>query len=194
MVKTESVIPMAGSYTLAGWLAIASAIMIVPQVILAILIEFLVGRNPFWTMTVAVMNVVGLVIGIYVLYMFRQLLNERFSFHGVDTIVTILILANVASSLIGLIGLMPRLHLAAGVTMAVLFVPFGILSIVFGVKLLNLKDSVFGLLKPYAYVTIASGVCAATVLLSPFGLLLGVTALVIQGIIFLKASDDTEYL
>lgn len=194
MVKTESVIPTAGSYALAGWLAIASSILLVPQVILAILIEVFVGRNPVWTMTVAVMNIVGLIIGIYVLYMFRQLLNERYSFHEVDTLVAILILVNIVSSLVGLLGLLPGLQVAAGVAMAVIFVPYGILNIVFGVKLLNLKDNVFGLMKPFAYVTIAAGVCAATVLLSPFGLLLAVTGLVLQGIIFLKANDDTEYL
>lgn len=194
MVKAESVIPITSGYVLAGWLAIASAILLVPQVILALIIEYLFGRHPVWTMTVAVMNIVGLVIGVYVLYMFRRLLNERCSFHDVDTLITILILVNVASSLLGLVGLLPNFQTAAGVAVAVLFVPFGILEIVFGVKLLQVKDNLFGLLKPFAYFTIAGGVCAATILLSPIGLLLAVTALVIQGIIFLRAGDDTEFL
>jgi hypothetical protein len=64
----------------------------------------------------------------------------------------------------------------------------GILSIVFAVKLLRLQDDLFGLLKPYAYATMASAVCLATVILAPVGMLVDAAATVMLGVIFLRAA------
>ncbi len=70
----------------------------------------------------------------------------------------------------------------------------GIINIVFGIRLLQLKDDLFGQLKPFAYATIGSGVGIVSILLMPFGLLAAVTAYIIQGIIFLRAAEDVEFV
>ena len=75
-----------------------------------------------------------------------------------------------------------------------LFVPFSIITVVFGVVLLKLKNDLFGLLNPYAFTTIASGVCGATVILAPIGLLAAIAALVMLGMIFLRAKREAEIL
>jgi hypothetical protein len=185
-------------YTLAGWLAIISAILLVPEIALAALSELAaLGIN----LIVIPIHLANLIIGIYILYMFRRLLNQRFDFHATDTLITILIIVNIVFSVVGLIGLLVNTfglssdteHILSIITL-ILFIPFCILTIVFGVRLLKLKDDLFGLLKPYAYTTIGSGVCGATIILAPIGLFVAAAALVILGMIFLRAMREAEIL
>jgi hypothetical protein len=185
-------------YTWAGWLAITSAVLLVPEIVLAAALGFISsGLN----ILVAPIHIANLAIGIYILYMFRRLLNRQFDFHATDTLITVLIVVNVVFFVIGLIDLLVStmgLELVAErdlswITM-ILFVPFALLTIVFGVMLLKLRDDLFGLLKPYAYTTIASGVCGATIILAPIGLLAAVVALVILGMIFLRAKREADIL
>ena len=61
-------------------------------------------------------------------------------------------------------------------------------------KLLKLKDDLFGLLKPYAYTTLAAAICGATIILMPIGLIIQLAALVIQGMIFLRAKEQVEFV
>ena len=89
-------------YDLAGWLAIVSAILLIPEIVLAVLVGFI---SPDLSVFVAPIHVANLCIGVYILYKFRTLLNRHFSFHRVDTLITVLIVINVLSFLIGLAAL-----------------------------------------------------------------------------------------
>jgi hypothetical protein len=185
-------------YSLAGWLAIVSAVLLVPEIGLAVFLGFI---SSGLDILVAPIHIVNLAIGIYILYVFRRLLNQQFHFRATDVLITVLILVNVVFFFVGLLELAVNTiglallseHELSLVTM-VLFVPFSLLTIVFGVVLLKLKDDLFGLLKPYAYTTIASGVCGATIILAPIGLLAAVAALVMLGMIFLRAKREAEFL
>jgi hypothetical protein len=68
---------------------------------------------------------------------------------------------------------------------------FGILSIMFGTRLLRLSGDLYGLLKPFCYVTIGSGICLVTVFLLPVAILTGAVADVILGVIFFRAAEQT---
>ena len=74
------------------------------------------------------------------------------------------------------------------------FLFFGIANILLGLRLLKLNDDLFGMLKPLAYMSIVCGVCLASVLLSPFGMLAAVAKFIIQGIIFLRSSEEAEFV
>ena len=76
----------------------------------------------------------------------------------------------------------------------VLFVPYNIIVIVFGIKLMKFEDDLFGLLKPLVFVTIASGVLRATIILAPLGLLAHIASLIILGMVFLRAKGELEFL
>mgnify|MGYP006870737291 CR=1 FL=1 len=65
-------------------------------------------------------------------------------------------------------------------------VPLGILSVIFGIKLLEMQDNLNGLLKPYAILNIVAGVCFATFILAPLGLLIGAAGDVVMGLILLR--------
>jgi len=185
-------------YALAGWLAIVSAVMLMPEIALAVLSE---SEFPALYVFVIPIHIANLVIGIYILYMFRRLLNRQFAFHATDFLITVLIIVNVVFFVIGLIefsvnliGLDWKEKLSLSLITIMLFVPFGLLTVVFGVMLLKMKDDLFGLLRPYAYTTIGSGVCGATVVLAPIGLFAAVVALIMTGMIFLRAKKEAEIL
>jgi hypothetical protein len=183
-------------YTLAGWLAIVSAVLFVSEVALAVFLKFL-GLELFITPV----HVANLFIGIYLLLKFRSLLNHQFGFYAADILITIMIVVNIVFFIIGMVEFSAStlgLELEAQQTLPlitmVLFVPFSLLTILFGAVLLKMKDDLFGLLKPYAFTTIGSGVCGATIILAPLGLLAAVIALVIMGMIFLRARREAEFL
>jgi len=186
-------------YTLAGWLAIAQAVLIFPEIGVAVLAEYLLGSSPVIKMALAPIHVVSMVVGIYVLYMFRDLLGKRFEFHRTDNLLLILIGANVVFIILGVLGLVLGLLFGAieglfDVLSLVLFVPYNIIVIAFGIRLLKLEDDLFGLLKPLVFMTIASGVLGATIILAPLGLLAHIASLVIVGMVFLRAKGELEFL
>jgi hypothetical protein len=186
-------------YALAGWLAIAQSVLLVPEIGVAVLADTLLGTSPFVRIALAPIHVVSMIVGIYVLYMFRDLLGRRFGFHRTDSLLLVLIGANVVFIVLGVIGLVLGLLFGAieglfDLLSLVLFVPYNILVIALGIRLLSLEDDLFGLLKPFVFMTITSGVLAATVLLAPLGLLAHVAALIILGMVFLRAKGELEFL
>ena len=184
----------ADKYALAGWLAIASAIVVVPEIVAALILERLSHAYPGAKILVAALHVIGLLISVYVLYMFRSLLNERCNFHKADGLIAVLIGASLLFTLIGLMGIIPDWEDVISVVVLVLFVPFSVITAVFGYKLLKLGDDLFGLARPFAYTTMASGILGATVILMPIGLLAQLAALVIMGMIFLRAKEQAEFV
>jgi hypothetical protein len=71
------------------------------------------------------------------------------------------------------------------------YIFFGILSILFAKRLLRLPYSLYGLLKPYCYVTLISGACFITVILIPVGIVTGAVTDFILGIIFFRAAEQS---
>jgi hypothetical protein len=70
------------------------------------------------------------------------------------------------------------------------FIFFGILSIMFAKRLLRLSGNLYGLLKPFCYITIVSGICFITVFLAPVGIIAGAVTDVILGVIFFRAAEQ----
>jgi hypothetical protein len=177
-------------YQLAGWLSLVSAA---------------VSMIPFFAMMIstpdeevvmdkgfsAALTLVSLGLMVYVLVSFRRLLHQRFQFHDLDGLITLLLWGNGLLSALSLVseGLGPVEWAAEGLMIASL-VFSAVLSIAFGSRLLRLKDHFFGLLRPYAYSTVAMGVCFATMALAPLGILLGSVADVILGTVFFRAAEE----
>ena len=191
-------------YAIVGWLAIASAVMMLPTIFLGILLDVL--RKPPVLLLLGpylLFSIASTAFSLYALYRLRGLLNDRFQFHEVDGLIVAIIFCVIALTSVAMSGKLGAvLAKAAGVREAALL-PFAliflgllvlcgvatsILSTVFAVKLLRLQDDLFGLLKPYAYATMAAAVCFATVILAPVGLFIDAAATVMLGIIFLRAA------
>jgi hypothetical protein len=200
MVVAEGITTEGGNrYALAGWLAIAQAVLLFPEIGVAVVADYLLGTSPFIKVAVAPIHIASMLVGIYVLYMFRDLLGRRFEFHRTDNVLVTLIGANVVFIVLGILGLVLGLLAGAAedlfdVLTLVLFVPYNIIVVVFGIMLLKLEDDLFGLLKPLVFMTITSGVLGATIILSPLGLLAHIASLIILGMVFLRAKGEIEFL
>jgi hypothetical protein len=73
-----------------------------------------------------------------------------------------------------------------------LIIPLGVISIQMGLSLLKLKDSLHGLRNVYSYILIFMGVSLVSIILIIPGLLLGIAADVILGIILLRAASEVR--
>jgi hypothetical protein len=143
----------------------------------------------------AIVNVAHMAMYVYAFARLRHLLNERFGFHAVDTLIIAIIAVNV--TLVS-VSIAYRVAYVAGVlseslvpvalgTIVLLALPLAIMGIIFAVKLLSLQDDLHGLLKPYAYTCIAAGICFATIILAPLGMIVAAVSTAILGTIFLRA-------
>ncbi|MGQ9646730.1 MAG: hypothetical protein ACUVWO_09350 [Thermodesulfobacteriota bacterium] len=175
---------------LAGWCSITNALMAIPSLAMSWFLEAVKGIGP--RLSQAILTLVGLGLFLFVIYAFRRLLNDRFKFHDADTYISLMIWGNIVLAILSLLSLgtgqlepfMDFLTVAA-------LIGFGILSIMFGTRLLRLSGDLYGLLKPFCYVTIGGGICLVTVFLFPVAVLAGAVADVILGVIFFRAAEQT---
>ena len=174
---------------LAGWLSITNAIFAIPCIAMSWFLETIGGAGA--KLSQAILTLVSLGLFVYVISSLRKLLNSRFQFHDIDTYISLLIWGNVALTMLSVLSLgSRRLEMAINILTILAFVYFGILSIMFATRLLRLPGGLYGLLKPFCYITVISGICFITVILSPVGIVVGAVGDVILGIIFFRAAEQ----
>lgn len=175
---------------LAGWCSITNALIAIPSLAMSWFLETVKGIGP--RLSQAVLTVVGLGLFLYVIHALRRLLNDRFKFHDVDAYISMMIWGNIVLAILSLLSLgTGQLESFMDLLTVAALIGFGILSIMFGTRLLRLSGDLYGLLKPFCYVTIGSGICLVTVFLLPVAILAGAVADVILGVIFFRAAEQT---
>ena len=175
---------------LAGWLSITNAIFAIPSIIMSWFLDTGEGMGP--KLSQAILTLVSLGLFLYVIIFLRKLLNYRFQFHEVDIYISLLIWGNVILEIFSLLSLGSRgFEWLMNILSIVSFIVFGILAIMFATRLLRLSGNLYGLLKPFCYITIVSGICFITVFLSPVGIIAGAVADVILGVIFFRAAEQS---
>lgn len=182
-------------YILAGWLSILNAIILIPRVGFDFFMEVISPSGGTGIVQLITgFQVAGELVGIYVLFMFRRLLNERHSFHRADLMIKILIIIYAASAIVGAAGLflIPLLDIMF-VRVALYFLS-SLVSIVYAIKMLKMDSGLSGLLKPYVYSTIAGGVCGVTLVLGEYGRPIFMVSLILLGMILIRAESEPEYL
>jgi hypothetical protein len=174
---------------LAGWLSITNAIFTIPSIVMSMFLEKTGGEGARISQAILICVSLGLLF--YVLSSFKKLLNDRFQFRKVDAYISLLIWGNIVLGVLDLLSLgIRRLEFLVSILPIISFIILGIISILFGIKLLRLPDNLYGLLKPFSYLAIVSGVCFVTVILAPLGVIAGVVEDVILGIIFFRAAEQ----
>lgn len=182
-------------FSTAGWLAIAGAILILPVLPGAIIVDVMhqkgVLNAPFAGLFLTLSVAQSLMV-IYAFYRFKAYLNELHEFHGTDLLITVIIIGAVVMTTIGVIA---RLTTWAGASdsaqlifvavLVIVGIPLGVLSVIFGIKLLELKDGGEALIKPYAYINIVAGALFATFFLAPIGLLVSAVGDLLMGFMML---------
>jgi hypothetical protein len=185
----QSSIITKGQLTLAGWLSITNAAVTIPIVILSVFMAVKGGSGA--KITQVVLTLISLGLFVYVFSSLKRLLNFLFQFHDVDTYILLLIWGNVGFSILGALSLgSGKLETVVSVLSVVAFIAFGILFMIFAIRILRLSDNLFGLLKPFSYISIGTGICFATLVLFPLGLIGSIASDVILGIIFFKEAEN----
>ena len=140
------------AYTLAGWLAIGAAVLALPMMFLSFMVDVLTRKGAemvsVFLLLFAVVNVAHMTMYVYAFARLRHLLNERFGFHAVDTLIIAIIVLTIALvgvsilSRVGLaVGLIPESLVPLSLAVIVAFsLPLAVMGIVFAVKLLILQD------------------------------------------------------
>jgi hypothetical protein len=175
---------------LAGWLSILNAVLTIPSAVMGFIMGF---KNIAPNFVVIVLSVLSILIFIYILLTFKELLNSYFNFYNVDTIIAMFIWANVFVTGANIVPLfLPEYKVKIGIFTLMFMLLNGILHIMLGAKLLKLKDDLFGLLKPFSYLTIATGILCMTIVLLPLGMITDVISSILLAIIFFRATKCTN--
>lgn len=175
--------------TRAGWISITNAIFTVPAIAMSFYLESMEGTEARFAQ--AVLIVVSLALFVYILSSLKQLLNVRFRFHDVDIYISYLLWGNLSLSLFLFLALANKeFESTVGILSIMAYIFFGILSILFAKRLFRIPYSLYGLLKPYCYITIVSGACFIAIILIPAGILTGAVTDFILGIIFFRAAEQ----
>ena len=174
---------------MAGWISITNAIFTIPAIVMSYYLESTEGTEAKFAQGVLIAVSLGLFV--YILFSLKQLLNVRFRFHDVDIYISYLLWGNLSLSLFLFLALANKeFESAVSILSIMAYIFFGILSVLFAKKLMRLPYSLYGLLKPYCYITVISGVCFITIILIPVGILTGAITDFILGIIFFRAADQ----
>jgi hypothetical protein len=193
-------------FAVAGYLAIAAAVLILPSFVLSIATEVARHRAPELTMALLIpyfaITICYTFAAIYAIIQFRVLLNKRHDFHAVDGLITAIVVGVIAMTLyalplkfFGLTGALdePPLVFLAVIPVAVVGIVLGILGIIVGVRLLKLPAENTSYYRVYAWLSIAAGICFVTFFLSPLGGLIDAAANIVLAMLFLKPdAEDPE--
>lgn len=193
------------SYELAGWLTFASVFL---GVITSGFSFFIVATDTYSFLGNSIktgLSILEAFCALYALIWFRRLLNRGYSFHEVDTLITLIIVTYIITTITSIFANslvsawevhtiskkeFLSVFLPTLIPMALLLLALGIIGIFYGVRLLRLPDSLFGFKAPLAYTYMIGSILMMTVILIPIGVLLLIASDIFQGIILLRAGSE----
>lgn len=180
-------------YKLPGYLAIVSGILILPVIIITFLYDLPATHNPAILPYIIVFTIIQAFCGLYAFYRFRDFLNEYYDFHNIDKFVWPIIIVQIVLNLSSLLGrIIQDINIIASIIVFLTALATVILAISYCVVLLRLQVSLHGLLKPFAYLTIAQCICFLLFILIPLGFIIAVVTEIMLGIILLKPPEEPQ--
>lgn len=178
---------------IAGFLAMASAILGIPLLILSH--PFSESKYIAPIVLLTVMQLAGLCLYTYLYSFLKTFLNLRFSFHETDNYIDFLVMTNIFVTLAGIAGyFLTAFREPLELFSLLLVISFGTVQLLFGIKLLQLSDSLQGMLKPFCFLSILTGIFITTIVLLPIASFTGAITDVMLGTIFFQASESPEEL
>lgn len=165
-----------------------SAILSIPVLLLSY--HYYENEQPGYALFLTCTQIVGLSLFIYLNSFLKKFLNQRFNFHETDNYIDFLITINVFLTLAGIGALLlPTFAQPLDQFSLLLILSFGVGQLLFGIKLFTVPDSLQGMLKPFCFFTILTGMLIASIFLLPLASLTGALTDVILGTIFFKAAE-----
>lgn len=171
-------------YTLAGWLSIISAALTLPMVFMSVFFLYAKGE---YKVTQTILLTINTGIVIYIFFSFKELLNNKFNFKEVNTFVDILIVGNAFLLLLIIFSFFIEIFIV-DLLVIIAIITLGIVQVVIFIKLLDLKEDLYGHLKPLAYSSIIAGILTASIILTVVSFIPSIISDIMLGMIFFKAS------
>jgi hypothetical protein len=176
---------------LAGFMAMTSAILSIPFLVLSY--RMMESNDRSFILCESIMQLAGLFLFIFLIAMFRRLLNIRHKLHAADNYIDFMIITNLIFTVAAISGpFLPDWENALLQFSRILIIAFGIAQILFGIKLFQVTDGMKGMLRPFSLITIATGAMVATLVLLPIGVITGAISDVMLGTIFFQAVSSPE--
>jgi len=168
---------------IAGWVAMTSAFASIPVAYLSWKLEGRIDSTA--TLIQTSIQVSAILIFLAITLSLKKLLNVNFNFHDTDKSIDWMIKANVVAGILTVIALQTVQYKdTLGIAALLILVAQGVVQIQFGYKLLKLQNNLGGMLKPYCYANMATGICIASVILILVGVLISAIADLMLGTIF----------
>ncbi|MCG7894124.1 MAG: hypothetical protein JAZ12_06680 [Candidatus Thiodiazotropha taylori] len=146
------------------WLSLLYLLATLPLVAISFM-SGVVPDNENYRLATDIVSLIDNLLYLYLLYMFKLLLNHRLACHSVDNYIYATMILSLMMSILSYV--MPEEVDSFGFSTLgffVLMVPLGIVNVLYGVKLLKLQ-SYFNYLRLYSWSTIIAGVFLASVVL-----------------------------
>ncbi len=195
-------------FAFAGWLAVVQAIIFPVAFVIGFIEQgiasglFDVERPIFGPSDILML--IFTAIGVYVLLMFKKLLNEHYEYHDLNLLIYISIWWAIMFEVIGLgLGLIMILYWPVDkVLFAVIYLVFlaaamvtiGIVDILIAIKILKIKEHFSELIRALAYITMGAGICEVSVLLAPLSLILIPVSAIVLALIFFRDRQQVDYV
>lgn len=176
---------------IAGWITMMSAFMALPQTYLV----FRLGsaEDSRSIIIQMVVQLFGIILFSVITLCLKRLLNTRFRFHATDRQIELMIMANVTAGILVLVGMnLVQYKETLGIAAMVILVFQGIVQIQFGYRLLKLGDDLAGMLKPFCYANMATGICIASLLLMLVGVVVSAISDLMLATIFFNIAKLTR--
>ena len=185
----------AQSYRAAGWAAAIAVTAFVFEIALSFASQTPAYAEIISSPLVALSMVIHIAFASYATYCLRSYLNERYEYHGADYLILMLVGGGIVLGLI-LVGSMFFLEPVVSMILKLgVGISLGVVSALFGYRLLAVNGTIGGLKKPLAYSHIIAPLCFLSVVLAPIGLLLLLLTGVLLALIFFRnESPELEFV
>ena len=175
------------TFKTAGSLAMASAFLTLPLAYLSYSLE---GRTDSYANEIQTfLQAFGTLIFITIILYLKRFLNFFLKFHDADKSIDFMVMTGMATGVVTIgIFSFPALKESLVSAIVVILVLQGIVQARFGYKLLKLPNDLGGILKPFCYANMATGILLATVILIPLSMVVSAISDLMLGTIFFSIS------
>ena len=174
-------------FKLAGIAAALSALIALPLMVVAVVSGFL-PDNLILDVIFNTVYFANAGLTIYMLWALRLLLH-RHGFHGADLPLALSMAGSAVLAVGQVFATLAEDILSLGLVMLVFAVLMSLIMVALGIKLLPAAPLIEGPMRPFVYSLIVTGVCAATIILSPLAMFSWVVASVSLAVIFFRATE-----
>ena len=169
----------------------ASAFLTLPLVYLSFKLEGRIDVKA--TVIQALIQTFGTFLFVAIILYLKKLLNSLFNFHDTDRNLDLMIVTGAVTGIISPVALYaPPLKASVEQAVIIILIVQGIVQLQFGYKLLKLPGDLGGMLKPFCYANIATGIFLASIVLIPLGILASAISDLMLGTIFLSVAKSVR--